>query len=231
MPRPRASDHATLTLDQIKAAARHQMALHGSVGLSLRGIARELGVTAPAIYNYFPRLDDLITALIVDGYNAQADALEQASAAAHGQSVAARLFTTLVEYRAWAIAHPTEYSLLYGNPIPGYVAPAERTTPAARRVFAAVLALLAEAYATGALTPSANVTQPPSGLRVGLPAIGEASEALPPAVVHIGLIGMYRLHGMITLEMFGQTVHLMNDAALFYAHEVRALMAEHGMHV
>jgi len=94
-----------------------------------------------------------------------------------------------------------------------------------------VLALLAEAHASGALRPSHGVANPPAGLRVGVPAIGGPGESLPPAVVHIGLIGMYRLHGMITLEMFGQSAHRINDPGLFYAHEVRALMAEHGMTV
>ena len=69
------------TITQIKAVARQQMAEHGTAGLSLRGIAREMGITAPAIYNYFPRLDDLITALIVDAFTALADAMEAAEAA------------------------------------------------------------------------------------------------------------------------------------------------------
>ncbi len=231
MPKLRKVTHLPLSTDQIKVVARHQMALYGSAGLSLRAIARQLGVTAPAIYNYFPRLDDLITSLIMDGYNGQADALEAAASVAVSRPVAERLFAVLVAYRTWALAHPTEYTLLYGNPIPGYAAPAERTMPAARRVFAVVLALLAEAHETGALKPSTHVLSLPPGLRVGLPAIGEASEGLPAPVVHIGVIGMYRLHGMISLEMFGQTSNFVNDGDLFYAHEVRALLAEHGMTV
>ena len=82
-PRP-TREHAHERIDmitRIKAVARQQMAEHGTAGLSLRGIAREMGITAPAIYNYFPRLDDLITALIVDAFTALADAMEAAEAA------------------------------------------------------------------------------------------------------------------------------------------------------
>ena len=136
-PRP-TREHAHERIDmitRIKAVAQQQMAEHGTAGLSLRGIAREMGITAPAIYNYFPRLDDLITALIVDAFTALADAIEAAESAVESEACGPKILASCLAYREWAIAHPVDFQLIYGNPIPGYVAPAEMTVPLARRPF------------------------------------------------------------------------------------------------
>ena len=121
-PRP-TREHAHERIDmitRIKAVARQQMAEHGTAGLSLRGIAREMGITAPAIYNYFPRLDDLITALIVDAFTALADAIEAAESAVQSEACGPKILASCLAYREWAIAHPVDFQLIYGNPIPGY---------------------------------------------------------------------------------------------------------------
>jgi AcrR family transcriptional regulator len=97
--------------ERIKQAARAQMVQHGTAGISLRGIARELDITAPAIYNYYPRLDDLITALIVDAFIALADASRPPrtpSSPAAGWPILA----SCLAYREWAIAHRWTFQLI-----------------------------------------------------------------------------------------------------------------------
>ena len=84
------------------------MAEHGTAGLSLRGIGREMGITAPAIYNYFPRLDDLITALIVDAFTALADAIEAAEVAVQSEAPGTKILASCLAYREWAMAHPVD---------------------------------------------------------------------------------------------------------------------------
>ena len=96
---------------RIKAAARQQMAEHGTAGLSLRGIARELGITAPAIYNYFPRLEDLITALIVDTFSALAEAMEAAEAAVPSDRPYDKIMALCLAYRQWAVEHPVDFQM------------------------------------------------------------------------------------------------------------------------
>jgi AcrR family transcriptional regulator len=118
------------TREEIKAFARQQMAAEGTAALSLRAIARDMEMTAPALYRYFPSREDLITALIVDAFNALADALEAADAAPTQQDYGSRLRAVLMAYRGWALEHPTDFQLIYGNPIPGYSAPRELTVPA-----------------------------------------------------------------------------------------------------
>src|SRR5512136_1855548 len=122
MPRP-PRDTAGDLPTRIKAIAHKRLNEQGADGLSLRAIARDLSITAPAIYNYFPRLDDLITALLVDTFNALGDALDAAAATASEDDFAGRFLAIGLAYRQWAIEKPQHYNFIFGNPIPGYYAP------------------------------------------------------------------------------------------------------------
>src|SRR5581483_1418698 len=117
----------------IKDAARRQVAAVGAAALSLRAVARELGVVSSALYRYFPSRDDLLTALIIDAYDDLGATAEQAVAASHRDPPRARWRAVCDAIRDWARAHPHEYALLYGSPVPGYRAPDE-TVPHAARV-------------------------------------------------------------------------------------------------
>src|SRR5581483_8391775 len=121
-------------INEIKAIARQQMADQGQAALSLGAIARAMGMTTPALYRYFEIRDALVTELILDAYGALATTIEQADAAAPNADYAARLRATASAYRSWAVAHPHDYALIYGTPIPGYHAPRERTVPVAARI-------------------------------------------------------------------------------------------------
>ncbi|HYN71238.1 MAG TPA: TetR/AcrR family transcriptional regulator, partial [Nakamurella sp.] len=116
----------------ITAEARQQIAEHGADGLSLRAIARELGMASSALYRYFPSRDDLLTALIIEAYTALGDAIEAADARVDPSDVTRRWLAMCRTVRAWAWRQPHEYALLYGSPVPGYRAPADTIDPAAR---------------------------------------------------------------------------------------------------
>jgi len=133
---------------EIKEEARRQLAAVGANGLSLRAVARELGMVSSALYRYYPSRDDLLTALIIDAYNAIGEAAETAIGGVRpgagdepdagyepgvGVGVArARWLAACHAIRAWAIARPHEYALIYGSPVPGYRAPQATVGPAAR---------------------------------------------------------------------------------------------------
>ena len=146
---------------EIKEEARRQLADSGADGLSLRAVARELGMVSSALYRYYPSRDDLLTALIIDAYNALGAAAEGAIAAGQGpagqrgagQAVPARDRWIAASHaiRDWARANPHEYALIYGSPVPGYRAPQATIEPAAR-VPLAFVGLLGEALARGELT-------------------------------------------------------------------------------
>ena len=144
---------------EITEEARRQLAAVGANGLSLRAVARELGMVSSALYRYYPSRDDLLTALIIDAYNAIGEAAETAIADGPGSPDAsgaraararARWLAACHAIRAWAIGHPHEYALIYGSPVPGYRAPEATIGPAAR-VPLAFVGVLAAAIAAGEL--------------------------------------------------------------------------------
>src|SRR5215472_3533002 len=140
---------------EIKEEARRQLAASGAGGLSLRAVAKELGMVSSALYRYYPSRDDLLTVLIIDAYDALGAAAEGAIAvaqAADGRPVPARDRWTAACHavRDWALANPHEYALIYGSPVPGYRAPEATIGPAAR-VPLAFVGLLGEALARGEL--------------------------------------------------------------------------------
>ena len=114
---------------EITDVARGQLATEGAGGLSLRAVAREMGMVSSAIYRYFPSRDDLLTALIVDGYNAIGEVAERADAACPAGEHAGRWLAVCRAIRDWALAHPHEYALVYGSPVPGYQAPQQTIGP------------------------------------------------------------------------------------------------------
>ena len=131
MVRPTLKKQKPNLQESIKETAWKQIAETGAATLSLRSIARELGITAPAIYNYHPDRDALVTALIVDAYTSLGESQQAAIDALSVEDQAARLFALGLAYREWAITYPQRYLLIFGTPIPNYVAPENITMPAA----------------------------------------------------------------------------------------------------
>ncbi len=155
MARPKESERVDLEKEVIGAAWR-QIARDGAAALSLRGIARALEITAPAIYNYYPNRDALVTALIVDAFGSFGDALAEGIAQLAVEDHPARFKTLGLAYRRWAIAYPERYQLIFGTPIAGYTAPQEVTSPVAGRALEVLVTVLAKAADAGALQRTAK---------------------------------------------------------------------------
>jgi AcrR family transcriptional regulator len=209
----RARARAELTRE-ITDTARRQLATDGAAGLSLRAVARELGMVSSAVYRYFPSRDDLLTTLIIEAYDAIGDAGEAAddTARAAGAGPAPRFRAIARAVRTWAQAHPHEYALIYGSPVPGYRAPTD-TIASATRVQVRLLRLLVE-------HPPAT---PPDHLPVMLTEdlLGVAAlvaGGLEPAVLARGMAVWNLLIGTVTLELFGHYANVVRDLdALFDA--------------
>ena len=230
MPRPRREESRGNLAEEIKRVAREQMAQHGTAGVSLRGIARALEITAPAIYNYYPRLDDLITALIVDAYTALAQAMEEAAESVPNGANRDRILAATLRYRTWALERPVEFQLIYGNPIPGYVAPFEVTAPLARRPFVTLGRYFVAAWESGELTlPFTEADLPESITRHIDTWRSEAGIEAPPESLYALIAGWTRIHGMVTLELFHHTQPTIGDTAAMYRHEVNAYLDQLGL--
>ena len=237
MARPRKEELRLQMADGIKDAARQEMTERGTAGLSLRGIARRLEITAPAVYNYFPSLDDLITALIVDAYAALADFMEHSGETLHTAACLPRARAAILAYRRWALDHPVEFQLIYGNPIPGYTAPDEVTAPLAGRPFATLFRYLSEALQQGEITLPARYRDLPPSIAAHLASREAASSlaaenrlaaasspAIPSDLFYFLVAGWARVHGMVMLELFHHTQDVIGDPEAFYTHEVDALL-------
>lgn len=231
-PRPtraHAHERADMTA-QIKAVARQQMAEHGTAGLSLRGIARTLGITAPAIYHYFPRLDDLITALIVDAFTDLAEAMEAAEAAEPSTQAFDKILALCLAYRQWAMAHPTDFQLIGGNPIPGYQAPAELTLPLARRPFLGLFRWFIRAHRADELTIPTEYQTVPLSIAAGVAAWRQLSGIdVPDPLMGLLMSGWARIYGLTALEMYGHLQPLVGDPAALYRHEMTAFLGQLGL--
>jgi AcrR family transcriptional regulator len=227
---PRRERVRQATVAEIKAVARAQMAAEGTAGVTLRAIAREMGMTAPALYRYFGSRDELVTALVVDAYDALADAMAAAVEAVPAGRHAARLRAAFAAFRAWGLEHPTEYALIFGSPIPGYVAP-EATRPAGVRYTDLLVRLLADAHGAGALDPARVEVRVPAGLRRQVEAFRSrlGRDGLPAPVLAFGLGAWARVHGLVTLEVFGHLAPAIGDGAGLFEQELDTIIRQSGL--
>jgi AcrR family transcriptional regulator len=240
---------------EIKEGARRQLAATGADGMSLRAVARDLGMVSSALYRYYPSRDDLLTALIIDAYNAIGDVAEQAIADAQAGTGAergvgrARWLAACHAIRAWAVARPHEYALIYGSPVPGYRAPEATIGPAARvpLAFAGVLAtstaageMAGEMAGQGAgqvawqvagvagADATANAMAAALADQAAVLAAALASP-VPPAVLVRAVIAWTQLFGMISFELFGQFVGSFEPADALFAYAVAQLASFVGL--
>lgn len=214
--------------DNILAAARAHLAQEGIAGFSLRAVARRLDLAPNSLYNYFPSLDDLITALLVDAFKRLAAAV---GAADQGLTWHDRFTAVCMAYRAWAVANRTDYDLIFGSPIPGYHAPGDLTGPLAMQSFAAGLRVLVGAWRAGALTLPPHYQAIPPSVAVSLARHNIAEDAdVPLALSYLMFVTWVRMHGMIMLENHGHDDDVLGDPAAFFSHNISCLIAEIGFH-
>ena len=215
--------HAELTRE-ITEIARRQLATEGAAGLSLRAVAREMGMVSSAIYRYFPSRDDLLTTLIIDGYNAVGAAVEKAETACPPGDYAGRWLAACRAVRIWALAHPHEYALVYGSPVPGYRAP-ERTIEPAARAAAVFGKIIGDAYRAGTTTdlPGPLVPVPASFTPDAARLRDAIMEGVPDHIAAAALIAWSGLFGLVSFELFGQFENVVTDRAAFFDHAVACL--------
>ncbi len=213
----RARVRAELTREIAEAARRH-LATQGPAGLSLRAVARELGMASSAVYRYFPSRDDLLTALIVDAYNAIGEAAEQAEALVDRTDLRGRWGAVCHAVRTWAVEHPHEYALVYGSPVPGYAAP-EATIGPASRVGMLLTRVVADGVTAGLIDPAPDG---PAAGDVLSPGVAELLE-LPPTIAPRAVMAWSGLYGAISFEIFGQTHNVVADHEAYFETTVRRL--------
>ncbi|MGY1837759.1 MULTISPECIES: TetR/AcrR family transcriptional regulator [unclassified Modestobacter] len=217
-PTARERARAELT-DEITALARAQLATVGAAGLSLRAIARELGMVSSAVYRYCASRDELLTRLIIEGYDSLGAAAEEADDPT--APPVTRWLGVCRAVRRWALDHPHEYALLYGSPVPGYRAPQD-TVRAATRVAAVLGGILGDAARAG-LLPAATGRSTGTISPEVTPVLGGEHPALDDAVRARGLLTWSSVFGTISFELFGHFTGALTDPDTFFDDAMRDL--------
>jgi AcrR family transcriptional regulator len=202
---------------EIKEVARKHLAMDGS-NLSLRGVARDMGIVASALYRYFPSRDALLTALIIDAYAALGAAATEAESAVPREDLRGRWLATCRAVRAWALEHPAEYGLLYGSPVPGYAAPQETTALAAQVVFLLVAVLV---EGSEQLTPTPMPSPIPDAVRADLRRVIEQNPGdLPEDRLDRAFVAWAHLFGVINFEVFGRMNDIIEARSEYFEHHM-----------
>lgn len=205
--------------------ARAHLAEHGATGLSLRAVARDVGMVSSALYRYFDSRDALLTALIIDAYDSLGETVERAEAAVPRDDLLGRWRAIAMTTRLWARADPHQYALVYGSPVPGYAAPQDTVGPATR-----VTRVLAD------LLVDVAATAPVDGPVLGGPSTDAVTAAVAPAASYTGdgvptdlmvrgVMAWTYVFGAVSFELFGQRHNVIADDRRdeFFAEEVRRL--------
>ncbi|MEI7555493.1 TetR/AcrR family transcriptional regulator [Candidatus Chlorohelix sp.] len=220
------------THEEIKRVAQQQMAEQGAAGLSLRAIAAEMGMSTPALYNYYASRDALVTALIVDAYTSLAEMIEAEADKYPEAEYGARFLAATLAYREWAVANPTLYALIFGTPIPGYKAPQEITVPAAIRSTATFIIILAQAWNAGKVRIPEGYTQLPEKLEQHLKIWAESiGMDISTSLLAYGLSGWGVIQGLVTLELFNHLQPTTGDPAELYLLQAKAYLHQLGLEV
>lgn len=209
----RARVRAELTAE-IKAAATRQLEAEGATSLSLRAIAREMGMASSAIYRYFPSRDDLLTALIVDAYNDVGERVEGADASQDRSDHSGRFVAVARSIRRWAVDNPHQYALIYGSPIPGYAAPQDTIDPAIR-VPVCLMTILVDAKPKGG--KSKKLDEALAGL------LDFTGHSVAPVALARAVQGWGEIMGLISLEMFGHFENAVTEPAILFDHAMAEL--------
>lgn len=224
-PRPKKNHQQKDLAEAIKEAAWEQIAEMGAPALSLRAIARTLGITAPAIYNYYADRDALVTALIVDAFKSlgkfQSESIQDLPADDH----AGRLTALGSAYRGWALANPQRYQLIFGTPIPGYRAPEEITLPAAAGALLPLIQTLQAAWLSGKLRLDRSVPMTPK-LSAMLHAWSEFAGGPAPEVLYVALVIWSRVHGLVSIEIGSQMPVFITDPGEVYRREIENILIQ-----
>lgn len=210
---------------EILATARRQLGEVGAPGLSLRSVARDLGMASSAVYRYFASRDELLTALLIESYNEVGEAAEGADRPKAVPET--RWIGVWNGVRNWALANRHEYALLFGTPVPGYAAP-HLTTEIAARMPLTLARIVADAKRGNGLRPYTGPECDPAAIEPAMLALLEEGAFTVEETARL-ILAWNRLVGIIGYELHGHLNNVTADDAAFFDYAARAEGANVGL--
>ena len=226
---PRRERIRSATVAEIKNLARQLLVSGGPAAISLRAIARDMGMTAPAIYRYFPSLDALVGDLCEDLFDELREWVEAARDACPADEPLPRLTEMARAFRRWSVAHPAEFGLMFGSPVPGvtrYEADCVGPDHAGARFGAPFLQAFAEVWHTSRFpTPPVELIEQKLGRYIAPHEVSHGA-GLPVEVVYAYLSGWTRLYGLVAMEVFGHLGWAVTEVEPLFELELAAFVAQ-----
>jgi AcrR family transcriptional regulator len=222
---PKSKEHPGNLKEKIIITAWKQIAESGAAALSLRAIGRELGVTAPAIYNYFADRDALVTALIIEAYQSFGDAQLAACNTVPADDLAERMQVTGMAYRQWAVEHPQRYQLIFGTPILGYEAPFEQVFPYAARALGVLVNVVEELRIAGRLQAQ-DFPLPESGYEKPFEAWKVYGGEADILSLSVAVLIWCRVHGLVSIEIANNRPAFGPQGEALYRYELDSLIKQ-----
>ena len=235
MARPIKKEQIPHLQEAIKETAWRLIAEFGAPALSLRAIARELNITAPAIYNYFPDRDALVTALTIDAFTSFGDVQLKARDSFPETHFLERFHAIGIAYRSWALSYPQRYHLIFGTPIPGYEQQQMEIIPSATRSISALVSVIEDLRVAGKLK-----TENFPKLQLSALALKKTADCPLPTVfaqhsplstqhsetancLAVALIVWSRVHGLVSLEIGGRLPPFGLTGEVLYNYEMQSI--------
>lgn len=219
----------TSTMDEIKDTAWKQIAEQGAASLSLRAIAREMGMTAPGLYRYYKDRDALVTALLMDAFSSFTESLETGRDTCAITDHVGRFHGMCQAYFQWAAENPQRYMLLFGTPIQGYLF-AEELGPVAQRSFLVLQGVIGEAFAAGKIKDEVVTRKLPTGLRSQYEVLRKFGMPYTGAVTQLALSAWSMIHGMTSLYLYNYlSGFLQGEVGAFVEFEINRMIKAIGL--
>ena len=206
---------------EVKEAALRQLAEAGPGALSISAIGKQLGVSGPALYRYFASRDDLLTELVIDAYHDLAKALTAATSHVPDDRPRGRFEALARAYRRWALAEPHRYRLLFGPPLPGYEAHAQRLVEASWAAMNLLLEVL-RGFAAGAAEPSGPLASELTAWAQ------QGNQRVDPGTALHAILIWSQLHGIVSLEIAENFASMSIDADQLFEIQLAAITATLG---
>jgi len=222
MVRPTRKKQIKNLQEVIKETAWKQIAEFGAPALSLRAIARELKITAPAIYNYFPDRDALVTALIIDAFTSFGDSQLEARDSVPEEDQVGRFRAIGIAYRNWAHTYPQRYQLIFGTPIPGYESPIDEVFPSSARSIMALFSVVEGFRAAGKLKVD-TFPMVKKEYQAHFDLWRSQVSDVHPLSHFVAMIIWSRVHGIVSLEIQGNLPPFGNSGDELYLYEIDSI--------